>query len=168
MTCSNLMATLTAGLTALSLGCTAPKPASVEATHTQSHHSHAAGDGHTHSNAPGKPVLENLIKERLAENEDLEVIVSTVDVPAHTELPKHYHPGQEFVFMLEGHITVAIDGAEERTVKAGEAAVVPARVHHRAWTKEAAAKLVVFRVHDPGKPVRYLIGPDGKELPAAK
>lgn len=94
--------------------------------------------------------------------------MSTVDVPPNTELPKHYHPGQEFVYVIEGSITVALDGEEERTVQGGAAAVVPARVHHRAWTKGEAAKLVVFRVHDPDKPVRYLIGPDGKELPAAK
>jgi quercetin dioxygenase-like cupin family protein len=152
---------------ALSAGCKAQKATSVEPEPTEEHHTHAGGDGHAHAEAaPGKPVLTNLIKERLAENEDLEVIVSTVVVPPHTQLPKHYHPGQEFVYVVEGSITVAIDGAEEATYEGGQAGVVPARVHHRAWTKEKAANLVVFRVHDPNKPVRYLIGPDGKELPA--
>jgi quercetin dioxygenase-like cupin family protein len=161
---SRAAATVFVGFLALSVGCTAPKATSVEPTHTEANH----GGGDHAPEATGKPVLENLIKERLAENEDLEVIVSTVEVPPNTELPKHYHPGQEFVYILEGSVTVAIDGAEERTVKAGEAAVVPARVHHRAWTKDERVKIVVFRVHDPDKPVRYLVGPDGKELPAEK
>ena len=154
---------------AVSFGCKDKKATSVEPAPVETH-THQAGGDHAEdgSEVPGKPVMENLIKERLAENPDLEVIVSTVDVPPNTELPKHYHPGQEFVYVIEGAVNVEIDGQPQRTVKAGEAGVVPARAHHRAWTTDEAAKLIAFRVHDPEKPVRYLVGPDGEQLPAEK
>ena len=39
---------------------------------------------------------ENLLREAIAGVEGKEVIVSRVSFPPHTELPWHWHPGEEF------------------------------------------------------------------------
>jgi mannose-6-phosphate isomerase-like protein (cupin superfamily) len=83
-------------------------------------------------------------------------------------LPLHYHPGQEFVYTVEGTATVQIKGQPDALLKAGEAFVVPPRVHHTAVTNDEQATVIVFRVHDPGKPVRYIIKPSGEEVPVEK
>jgi quercetin dioxygenase-like cupin family protein len=115
-----------------------------------------------------KPQLANLLKQPLAENDKLEVVISRVVVPPNFRLPLHYHPGQEFVYTVEGTATVQIKGQPDALLKAGEAFVVPPRVHHTAVTNDEQATVIVFRVHDPGKPVRYIIKPSGEEVPVEK
>jgi quercetin dioxygenase-like cupin family protein len=40
--------------------------------------------------------VENLLRESIAGADGKEVIVSRVSFPPHTELPWHWHPGEEF------------------------------------------------------------------------
>jgi len=49
--------------------------------------------------------LENLFQEHLASElaSGLEVVVSEVELPPHTTLDMHWHPGEEFVYLAEGH-----------------------------------------------------------------
>ncbi len=101
--------------------------------------------------------LENLLQSDLAQSENTEVFVSKVTVPPNTELPKHYHPGEEFAYILEGSITLEIDGEEPMTGKAGDAVTVPLKAVHRAYTGDEAAVVLVFRVHEKGQPQRVLV-----------
>ena len=50
--------------------------------------------------------LENLLSSKLEGVPGTEVIVSRVDVPPDTSLPKHWHPGEEFAYVLEGSVTL--------------------------------------------------------------
>lgn len=64
-------------------------------------HSHETGE----SASPG-PKLETLMKAVLEGVEGTEVIVSHVTVPPNSALPKHWHPGEEFAYVLEGSVTL--------------------------------------------------------------
>jgi len=50
--------------------------------------------------------IENLLRTELVLAEGVEIIVSKVEIGPNFSLPKHYHPGEEFVYMLEGTATV--------------------------------------------------------------
>ena len=58
-------------------------------------------------------VLENLLKAQLEGVEGTEVIVSRVTIPPHTSLPKHWHPGEEFAYILEGSVVLWQEGKDE-------------------------------------------------------
>ena len=115
----------------------------------------------------GRPTMLNLLTTQLAAAENLEVVVSKVDVPVGVELPLHYHPGEEFAYVMAGTITLKIKGEEDKEYSAGEAAVVPSRVLHTISAKEPAS-LVAFRVHCKGEPVRVIVKADGEEVPLDK
>ena len=53
------------------------------------------------SAVPG-PVLETLLSTQLEGVQGTEVIVSRVVIPPNASLPKHWHPGEEFAYILEG------------------------------------------------------------------
>lgn len=61
------------------------------------------------------------------------------------EPPEHYHPSQEERFeVLEGELRARI-GGEERTVRAGEAFVVPVRTPHSMWNPGPAPARAVWQ-----------------------
>ena len=98
--------------------------------------------------------LENLMKEKLEGVPNTEVVVSKVQIPANTSLPKHWHPGEEFAYVIKGSVTLWQKGKEDLLIKEGEAAKVPLKQIHTAKTGEQGVTLLVFRVHEEGKPER--------------
>jgi quercetin dioxygenase-like cupin family protein len=99
-------------------------------------------------------MLENLLQSQLAGFEGAEVIVSRVTVPPHTALPKHWHPGEEFAYILEGSVVLWQDGKDDVLARTGEVVAVPLKQVHTAVTKDEGATILVFRVHEQGKPER--------------
>lgn len=106
----------------------------------------------------GQPVsgvkLENLLKAELEGAAGTEVIVSRVTLPPNTSLPKHWHPGEEFGYVLEGSVVLWQQGKEDMVAKKGDVVKVPLKQVHTAITKDEGATVLVFRVHEQGKPER--------------
>ena len=100
---------------------------------------------------------ENLLRESIAGVEGKEIIVSRVGFPPYTELPWHWHPGEEFFYVIEGSITLKRRGERDLPTGAGDAQNIAAQVIHTGSTGEQGAELVIFRVHTAGEPERYLV-----------
>ena len=101
--------------------------------------------------------FEDLLKCDLQGHPGTEVIVSITTVPAHTTLPKHWHPGEEFAYVLEGSITLLQDGKPDEIYRKGDAAKVPLKQIHTIATGNEAATVLVFRVHEGDQPGRILV-----------
>lgn len=101
--------------------------------------------------------LENLLRSLLEGVEGTEVIVSRVSMPPHTTLPKHWHPGEEFAYVLEGSVVLWQDGHEDILGKAGDVLKVPLKQVHTAMTRDEGTTVLVFRVHEQGQPERVLV-----------
>jgi quercetin dioxygenase-like cupin family protein len=100
---------------------------------------------------------DNLLRESIAGVEGKEIIVSRVSLPPHTELPWHWHPGEEFFYVIEGSVTLKRRGEPDLPAGAGDAQNIAAQVIHTGSTGEQGAELVIFRVHVVGEPERYLV-----------
>jgi quercetin dioxygenase-like cupin family protein len=111
-----------------------------------------ASDG-TAADTPG-PKLETLLRSVLQGVADTEVIMSRVTLPPNTTLPKHWHPGEEFAYILEGSVTLWQDGKENIRLEAGEVAQVPLEQVHTAITGDEGVTILVFRIHEQGQPER--------------
>lgn len=101
--------------------------------------------------------LENLMKSQLEGVSGTEVIVSRVTIPPNTSLPRHWHPGEEFAYVLDGSVTLWQKGKDNIVGKKGDVVKVPLKQIHTAVTKEEAVTLLVFRVHEQGMPERIKI-----------
>jgi len=102
--------------------------------------------------------VETLLRQELARGftPDREVIVDLVEIPPDTTLERHWHSGEEFHYYLEGAVEVAIDGGPSITGTPGTVGHVPYKKTHTATTGKSGAKILVFRVHHSGEPMRYL------------
>lgn len=103
--------------------------------------------------APG-PKLETLLQAVLEGVDGTEVVVSRVTIPPHTSLPKHWHPGEEFAYVLSGKVTLWQKGRAEIECGPGQIVKVPLKQVHTAITKDVGATILVFRVHELGRPER--------------
>ena len=83
-----------------------------------------------------------------------EALISRVEAVAGFKAGRHTHPGDEITYVLEGDITLLIDGQPPRQVKSGEAFIVPAGVVHDAHNNASVpVKLIAVHVVEIGKPL---------------
>ena len=69
-------------------------------------------------------------------------------------LPRHTHPGVEMSYVVEGELTVTIEGKADLVVKAGSSFSVPPGVAHGAKnTALIPTKVLATFVIERGKPV---------------
>jgi quercetin dioxygenase-like cupin family protein len=61
-----------------------------------------------------------------------EVVQTEVTLAPGVLAPRHWHPGEEIVYMLEGSIEYVIDGQPPVTLKPGEVLFIPAGAVHSA------------------------------------
>lgn len=101
--------------------------------------------------------LENMMISQLEGVDGTEVIVSRVSIPPNTTLPKHWHPGEEFAYILDGSVTLWQKGKDDIVGRAGDVIKVPLKQIHTAVTKDEAVTILVFRVHEQGKPERIRV-----------
>src|SRR5271156_1960397 len=79
------------------------------------------------------------------------------DFPPGAAVPRHTHPGEELVYVLEGAIEFQLEGQPPVTVKAGEVFFIPAGTVHTAKnvTNGNSAALSTYIV-EKGKPLLTL------------
>ncbi len=67
---------------------------------------------------------------------------------------KHFHPGDELVYMLEGSITLEVEGKPPATFKAGDTFHIPSKVVHagKNASTTAGAKALVVGLFEKGQP----------------
>ena len=100
--------------------------------------------------------IDNILTSELDLVEGAEVVVSHIEIPADTVLPKHWHPGEEFAYVLEGSLILWQKDKPDTHLKKGDVLKVPLEQVHTAKTGKEGVKVLVFRVHESGKPVRVL------------
>jgi len=105
-----------------------------------------------------KSKVTNLLQDSLSEEftPGREILVDLVEIPANSQLDRHWHPGEEFHYYLEGDPEITVQGKGVIRPALGTVGHVPFEALHRAGAGKAGAKILVFRVHTKGKPWRYL------------
>ena len=87
-----------------------------------------------------------------------EVIQNRVGISPEAPPVKHWHPGEEIIYVLEGALEFEIEGEPPRTVKAGEGVMVPAETVHAGKNVGGGdAAVLATYVVEKGKPLITII-----------
>jgi quercetin dioxygenase-like cupin family protein len=86
-----------------------------------------------------------------------EVVQVRVDIAPGAAFPRHTHPGEEIIYVLEGSLEYEIEGKPSVTLKAGDVLFIPAETVHAAKNagRVNAAELATYVV-EKGKPLLTL------------
>jgi quercetin dioxygenase-like cupin family protein len=82
-----------------------------------------------------------------------QMIQNRVTISPEAQAFRHWHPGEEIIYILEGQLEYTIDGEGTRTYSAGEAFMVPAETVHavRSVGGQPGTELATYVV-EKGKP----------------
>ena len=120
--------------------------------------------GEAVSSAP--PTVVDLMTRELSGVPNKETLMITVTyLPGGVSLP-HRHDAQVFVYVLEGAMTMQVDGSAPVTLGPGQTFYEgPTDVHRISAnaSRTAPAKILVFMIKDKGKPASRAVAP--KEEP---
>ncbi|MEL7042903.1 MAG: cupin domain-containing protein [Pseudomonadota bacterium] len=119
-----------------------------------------ATDRDTPSTRP-PPGSNEMLRAPVTVSEDLEVIISDVIIPPGAVVPRHFHPGEEFLYVIEGSAVHVEAGKPDQILSAGDAYVIPPEAEHAPRGGPDGARAIVFRVHKHGLPERITIGDAG-------
>lgn len=102
-----------------------------------------------------KTLLESDVKGGVLE----QAVVQVYEFPAGAALPWHIHPdAHEVAYILDGALTLEIEGQGSRVLRAGEAVhVQPNSVHRGLADPVQGVKLVAVRFKPKDKPLVTLI-----------
>jgi quercetin dioxygenase-like cupin family protein len=82
-----------------------------------------------------------------------ETVIGMAEIVPNVNIGKHTHPGPESGFMLEGDMTLLVDGQPPLEVKTGQSYKVPPGAAHDAKTGANGAKVLATYVVEKGKPL---------------
>ena len=87
-----------------------------------------------------------------------EVIQARVELDPGVPFPKHWHPGEEIIYVLEGTWEYTVEGTPPVTLKAGDVLFIPAGTIHSAKNVGSGngAELATYVV-EKGKPLVTLV-----------
>ncbi len=106
----------------------------------------------------GAGEFSELHRVEVANASDLEAVMGLIERSGESSGAKHYHPGGEFGFVLEGSVTIATEREPQATLKAGASFYQPPGEWHVVSTAPEGAKTVVFRLLKKGEPM--IVGVD--------
>lgn len=109
------------------------------------------------------PVQQPGIKRTDLQRHDLgvpgrEVVQARVELAPGVAFGKHWHPGEEIVYVLEGSLEYQVEGKGTMTLKAGDVLFIPARTIHAAKNVGSGngAELATYVV-EKGKPLVVMV-----------
>lgn len=86
-----------------------------------------------------------------------EVIQTIVELEPGTTAPRHSHPGEEIIYVMEGTWEYTLEGKPPVVLKAGEVLFIPAGVIHSARNIGAGrGKELATYIVEKGKPLLVL------------
>ncbi len=105
--------------------------------------------------APASPLKRTVLQTKaLASAPGHDGILVLAELAVGGTAPRHMHPGEEFVYVLEGSGTFDMQGQPLLAIKAGDSFVIPANTPHVAKnTGTVPIKLLSTYVLESGKPL---------------
>lgn len=121
----------------------------------------AATQAHAQTSPTAPPTIQSSTRKNLqnhdVRNTDREVFQSEVSLEPRASFPRHYHPGEEFIYVLKGTWEYQLDGQPPVTLKAGEVLFIPYGAVHSAKNvgSDTGVELATHVV-EKGKPLLIL------------
>lgn len=114
---------------------------------------HAGAQGEAPSGFSGNKVIP-LVRADLTGVPNRQVIANIYEVPAGAMVPRHFHHGDEFHFVLAGEWAAEVEGKPTHIMKAGDSQYVPRELWHGGRVVSSSPmRLLGIMIVEKDKPI---------------
>jgi len=119
----------------------------------------AVGATYVAAQAPPQITRTEILRQPMSGLEGKEFVVFTADVPPGGVADRHYHPGDEAIYMLQGSLVFQPDHEQPFELKAGEITFNPAKHIHQAKNTSTSvpAKVLNCMIAEKGQPLAIAV-----------
>ena len=83
-----------------------------------------------------------------------EVVTARAEMPTSGSTGKHTHPGEEVSYVVDGMITLEVEGRPTEVLKAGDVFIIPAATVHGATNRAPGTTTIIANyIVEKGKPL---------------
>jgi quercetin dioxygenase-like cupin family protein len=82
-----------------------------------------------------------------------EAITGIAEIAPSVNIGRHTHPGAETGYLIEGDMTLLVEGKPPVALKAGDSSQIPVNAVHDARSGERGAKVLAVYIVEKGKPL---------------
>jgi quercetin dioxygenase-like cupin family protein len=105
-------------------------------------------------NAQQAPPIKRTILQKVdVPGSNYEAVIGIAEIAPNVSVGRHTHPGTEAAYVLEGDLTLLVDGQPPVALKAGDSLKVPPVAVHDARAGDKGAKILATWVVEKGKPL---------------
>ena len=105
--------------------------------------------------AASAPPIKRTVLQRLdvPGSSNYETITGIAEIAPNVNIGRHTHPGAETGYLIDGSMTLIVEGKAPLALKAGDSYQIPVNAIHDAKSTEAGAKVLAVYVVEKGKPL---------------
>jgi quercetin dioxygenase-like cupin family protein len=113
------------------------------------------GATYVSAQSAGQITRTELLRKPVSGMEGKEVVVFVADIPPGGVASRHFHPGDEAIYMLQGALVFEPEGEKPFELKAGQITFNPAKHIHKATNNSSSepAKVLNCMLADKGQPL---------------
>lgn len=89
-----------------------------------------------------------------------ELVMGDLVLPAGAEVPRHYHYGEEFLYVFGGSVTLYRPGLPDAVLSSGESILIAPGAVHWAKAGPEGVRAVASWIAEDGKPLREPVSGD--------
>ena len=112
--------------------------------------------------APG--IKRTILQKFDVPGTNYETTYMKVEFEPNYEVARHTHPGPEASYVLEGELTLVLDGQEPKLLKAGDTTLFPPGLIHSGKVGPNGVKLLNSYVLEKGKPFMTKVDASGAPI----
>ena len=103
---------------------------------------------------PSAPAIKRTLLQRFDLAPDREVVTAVAEIPPGMSAGRHFHPGPETSYVIEGSASLEVEGEVPRVVKAGDSfAIPPGKIHDAHVVGDKPVKVLATYIIEKGKPL---------------
>lgn len=103
---------------------------------------------------PSAPIKRTLLqKVDVPGSSNMETVTGIAEITPNVNIGRHTHAGAETGYVIEGNMTLLVDGKPPLPLKPGDSYQVPVNAVHDAKSGETGAKVLAVYIVEKGKPL---------------
>lgn len=104
--------------------------------------------------APPAPIKRTVLQRvDVPGSPNYEAVTGIAEIAPNVNIGRHTHPGAETGYLIEGSMTLIVEGKPPVGLKAGDSYQIPVNAIHDAKSTEAGAKVLAVYIVEKGKPL---------------